>query len=482
LSAEPNPAFEACSLEEVELSRYRADGLESVLATDAWRSLQENGKQLAALLEGRRFWHLNSTAHGGGVAELLTWLLPLARSAGIDARRLTLSAPAEFFELTKGIHHLLHESGKPLAANARQAYEHCLDEAARSLMDVVEPGDIVVVHDPQPAGLIPAAVEAGAVVVWRCHIGTDNPGRLARSAWEFLRPYVELAQVLIFSRRSYVWTGVDESKVRIVQPAIDPLAPKNQPLSDDSVAAILQTIGLLEGRPDAKAAAFTRLDGSAAKVDREADILQEAPIPASAAVVCQVSRWDPLKDPVGVIDGFTRRVSDANGAHLVLAGPATKSVEDDPEGARMFELVRQRWEGLTGDERTRVHVAALPMDEPDENAAMVNALQRHSAVIVQKSLEEGFGLTVVEAMWKARPIVASAVGGILEQIEDDVSGLLVDDPRDLHSFGEKVARLLDDDSLAHRLGDAAQAKTRKDFLPDRAVRDWLHVIQTALEE
>jgi trehalose synthase len=482
LSAERSPAFEACSLEEVELSRYRSESLESVLDADAWRSLQDNGMQLAELLQGRRFWHVNSTAHGGGVAELLTWLLPLARSVGIDARRLTVSAPAEFFELTKGIHHLLHESGKPLAQNARQAYDRCLDEAAQSLMEVVEPGDVVVIHDPQPAGLIPAAVEAGAVAIWRCHIGTDNPGRLAQSAWDFLRPYIDLAQVLIFSRRSYVWSGLDRSKVRIVQPAIDPLAPKNQPLSDATVVAILRTICLLQGKPDPKSAAFMRLDGSPAKVDREADILQEAPIPPESPVVCQVSRWDPLKDPVGVIEGFTGRVPEADGAHLVLAGPATKSVEDDPEGARTFKAVRERWEALPDADRARVHIASLPMDEPDENAAMVNALQRHATVIVQKSLEEGFGLTVVEAMWKARPIVASAVGGILDQVEDGVSGLLVHDPRDLDEFGEKVTRLLDDKELAERLGQAAQAKTRQEFLPDRSVRDWLQVVQAALEE
>jgi trehalose synthase len=148
----------------------------------------------------------------------------------------------------------------------------------------------------------------------------------------------------------------------------------------------------------------------------------------------------------------------------------------------MFKLVRERWEALSDAERARVHIASLPMDEPDENAAMVNALQRHATVIAQKSLEEGFGLTVVEAMWKARPIVASGVGGILEQVEDGVSGLLVDDPRDLDAFGEKIVQLLHDKERAERLGQAAQAKTRKEFLPDRSVRDWLQVVQSALKE
>ena len=473
-------AFETCALEPVQLSRYRADGLEGVLDTGAWRSLQESGRRLAALLEGRRFWHLNSTAQGGGVAELLNWELPLAQSAGIDARRLTVSAPTEFFELTKDIHHLLHESGRPLSSNAKEIYESCLEEAGRSLLDLVEPGDVVVLHDPQPAGLIPSVIEAGGIPVWRCHVGTDRPGPLAQSAWDFLRPYVELAQALVFSRQSYVWSGLEEQKVRIVQPAIDPLAPKNQPLADEAVQAILRTAGLVDGPPQPEAAAFDRLDGSRARVERKADVLQEAPLPVGAPIVSQISRWDPLKDSLGVIDGFTRHVPLTTGAHLVLAGPSTRAVEDDPEGGRMFDQVRERWQALPHGERTRVHIASLPMDEPDENAAMVNALQRHSSVVVQKSLVEGFGLTVVEAMWKGRPIVASAVGGILEQLEDEVSGLLLKDPHDLESFGRHVDRLLRDAELARRLGEAAYAKASREFLPDRSVRDWLAVVETAL--
>ena len=146
----------------------------------------------------------------------------------------------------------------------------------------------------------------------------------------------------------------------------------------------------------------------------------------------------------------------------------------------MEEELRERWKALPETERARVHIASLPMEEPDENAAMVNALQRHSSVVVQKSLVEGFGLTVVEAMWKGRPIVASAVGGILEQLEDEVSGLLLKDPHDLESFGRHVDRLLRDAELARRLGEAAYAKASREFLPDRSVRDWLAVVETAL--
>ena len=181
---------------------------------------------------------------------------------------------------------------------------------------------------------------------------------------------------------------------------------------------------------------------------RRADLLQEAPLPTSAPIVLQVSRWDRLKDHVGVLHGFVDHVADGLGAHLVLAGPAADSVRDDPEGTEVLRQVQQAWSSLPGFKRARVHLACLPMDDLEENGAIVNALQRRADVIVQKSLAEGFGLTVTEAMWKARPIVASQVGGIQDQITHGHSGLLVPDPTDLRSFGGAVRKLLADPERA----------------------------------
>jgi trehalose synthase len=181
--------------------------------------------------------------------------------------------------------------------------------------------------------------------------------------------------------------------------------------------------------------------------------------------VVQVSRWDRLKDPVGVLLGFVRSMeSSRNAADLVLAGPCVKAVADDPEGAEVYREVVARWKTLSPEHRSHVHLVTFPMDDLEENAAMVNALQRHAAVVIQKSLREGFGLTVTEAMWKSRPVIASAVGGIRDQIQHGVSGLLLKDPHNLDSFAGAVTQLLENDRLAERLGRNARRQVTQNFL------------------
>ena len=181
----------------------------------------------------------------------------------------------------------------------------------------------------------------------------------------------------------------------------------------------------------------------------------------------QASRWDSMKDMAGVMEGFAAHVDPSLGAHLVLAGPAVTGVADDPEAAEVYEDCVARWRQLPHAARGRVHLACVPMADPDEAAAIVNALQRHASVVVQKSLAEGFGLTVAEGMWKSRPIVASAVGGIVDQIEDGKHGLLIDDPHDLRAFGAAVEQLLRDPAGADQLGQAARRRAVDEFLGDR---------------
>jgi trehalose synthase len=218
------------------------------------------------------------------------------------------------------------------------------------------------------------------------------------------------------------------------------------------------------------------LDGSRARVGRRADLLQEAPLPTSAPIVLQVSRWDRLKDHVGVLHGFVDHVADGLGAHLVLAGPAADSVRDDPEGEEVLHQVQQAWANLPRSTRARVHLACLPMEDLEENGAIVNALQRRADVIVQKSLAEGFGLTVTEAMWKARPIVASRVGGIQDQITHGHNGLLVDDPSDLRSFGGAIQTLLTDRERALQMGAEAHKRVCDDYLAPHRLTKEMHLI------
>jgi len=196
-------------------------------------------------------------------------------------------------------------------------------------------------------------------------------------------------------------------------------------------------------------------------------------------LIAQVSRWDRLKDPLGVLESFAEHVHGPDEPHLVLAGPDVFAVADDPEGAEVLEETEAAWRELPPRVRRRVHLALLPMDDADENAVIVNALQRRADVVVQKSLAEGFGLTVSEAMWKARPVVATDVGGIRDQIEDGVTGRLVE-PRDLRAFGEQVRALLDDPHEAERMGEAAQLRVRDLFLGPRHLGQYVELLDTVL--
>jgi trehalose synthase len=435
------------------------------------------------VLTGRVVWHVNSTARGGGVAEMLQSLLAYGRGAGADLRWLTIGGNPDFFRVTKRIHNHLHESpgdGGELGPAERKIYDSALVESADELTQLVQEGDIVYIHDPQPAGLVPHVLSAGVKVVWRCHIGVDNPGPLAKGAWSFLRPYVAEADAYAFSREQFVWEGLDRDRIWIVPPSIDAFSPKNQELAPEAVWAILDVIGVQEGDHFSQAL-FQREDGSTARVQRAAEMDQDEPVPQDAPLVSQVSRWDRLKDPVGLVRAFADHVGAAD-AHLLLAGPSVAGVADDPEGADVLAEVRQHRNSLPAEVRSRVHLASLPMDDVAENAAMVNAIQRRSDIVVQKSLAEGFGLTVAEAMWKARPVVAGRVGGIQDQIEDGVSGTLVDDPADLAAVGAAIEGLLDDPEGAAQIGAAARRRVTEQFLGTRHLVQYMHLLEDLLRD
>jgi trehalose synthase len=454
-------------LKDVAVARLDPRRFDAVLDPNQCGRFVRRLEQAADRLAGRRLWHVNSTEQGGGVAEMLQFLLGYLVGAGIDARWVVIGGDEPFFEVTKRLHNLLH--GQPgddggLGEAQRDVYQQTLQGTVPALRQRLAAGDIVVLHDPQTVGLAPALKRLGATVIWSCHIGVDHPNQLARTAWEFLRPWVQAADAYVFSRRAYCWEGLDPGRLAVIAPCIDAFAPKNQPLDRDTIGAILQ------------AAEFHRLDGSRARVGRRADMLQEQPLPGSVPMVLQVSRWDRLKDPLGILRGFVDHVADGLGAHLVLAGPAADSVRDDPEGEEVLHQVQEAWANLPRSKRARVHLARLPMEDLEENGAIVNALQRRADVIVQKSLAEGFGLTVTEAMWKARPIVASRVGGIQDQITHGHNGLLVDDPSDLRSFGGAIQTLLTDRERALQMGAEAHKRVCDDYLAPHRLTKEMHLI------
>jgi trehalose synthase len=336
------------------------------------------------------------------------------------------------------------------------------------------------VHDPQPAGLIGELRRAGAAVIWRCHVGLDHPNELAREAWSFLLPYVSEADVFVFSRESFAWDGLDRDRIVVIPPSIDVFSPKNEELSGETVLGVLRATGIVADEAGAGPATFTRQDGTPGRVNRRSELFGTGGVDARTPVVLQVSRWDALKDPLGVIRGFAEHVPELTGAHLIYAGPAVSAVADDPEGLRVLREAIGLWERLPDSQRPRVHLASLPMEDAAENATIVNALQRHASVIVQKSLAEGFGLTVAEAMWKSRPVVASRIGGIESQIVHDDSGLLLDDPRDLKAYGDAVSSLLLDPPRAQQIGLRARERVRDEFTSPRSLLDYLAVIKNLL--
>jgi trehalose synthase len=466
-------------MDEVEIAPQPVQRFADVIGDEPVARLLDTMATARDQLGAGTVWHVNSTAEGGGVAEMLHSILGYPAACDIRVRWLVIDGNEEFFEVTKRLHHLLHGSdgdGDGLDERDRQTYESALASDGAQLRRLVRPGDAVILHDPQTLGLAPLLAASGAHVIWSCHIGADSPNQRTRAGWRFLEPYAAHTSNQVFSRRQYGWDVLDPAQVVVIPPCIDAFSAKNQVLDDDTVAAVLAAAGIVATRAPASAT-FTRQDGATGRVTARADMIEDAPVPATAKIVTQISRWDPLKDHVGVLTAFCGEELDGD-AHLVLAGPSPDSVTDDPEGQQTLDELRAAWSALPPEQRRQVHLACLPMDDLEENAAIVNALQRRTDVIVQKSLAEGFGLTVAEGMWKGRPTVGSRVGGIQDQIESGVSGVLVE-PTDLAGFTATVRNLLDDPETAAELGRAAQDRVCAEYLAPRHIDRYFQLI-TAL--
>ncbi|TMA51746.1 MAG: glycosyltransferase [Deltaproteobacteria bacterium] len=378
------------------------------------RATIEELRLLGERLRGRRVQHINSTAVGGGVAEILNRLVPLLLELGINTRWDVIRGGDEFYAVTKAIHNALHGQPVTLSEHDVAVYRETTEQNLRTL---ALSDDIVFIHDPQPAGLI-AGRAPGSHWIWRCHIDLSAP---VPSVWEFLRPTVERYDAAVFSAPQFSRTlPIDQV---LIAPSIDPLADKNRELDARTIESIVTSLGLDPGRP----------------------------------LVTQVSRFDRLKDPLGVIEAY-RLAKKYNDCQLLLVGG---SATDDPEGQAVLTECRDR----AADDRD-IHVVELP---PTANIE-INAVQRASTVLVQKSLREGFGLTVAEALWKAKPVIAGAVGGIPLQITHKYSGVLT---HTIEGTAYWIKQLLNAPDFARHLGENGREHVRHNFLLTRHLRDYM---------
>ena len=369
-------------------------------------------RYLGEKLQGKVVQHINSTSVGGGVAEILNRMVPLLRDLGVDTRWDLIKGGEQFFAVTKKFHNALHGRAQEITA---RDFEIFRETSAENVRDVDIRGDIVFIHDPQPIALVER--RDGNKWLWRCHVDVSNPDR---KVWRFLRSYIGRYDSAVFSAPAFS----RQLPIRqfLIAPSIDPLSDKNRDLPDGEVDAVLAKYGIRRGKP----------------------------------IVTQISRFDRLKDPVGVIEAYTqvKRYSDCQ---LILAGG---TATDDPEGMQVLEEVKAR-----ALEDPDIHVLLLP-----QNDIEINALQRASDVIVQKSIKEGFGLTVSEALWKGKPVVASNVGGIPLQITHKYSGLLC---HSVEGAAFAIKQLLSSPGYARRLGENGKEHVRNNFLITRHVRDYM---------
>ena len=471
---------------EVPIRSLPAEQLHAALGGSAEARFDDALRFAVEALAGRAVWMVSSTRVGGGVAELLRSWLPYWRAAGVDQHWAVVAGDSGFFRVTKRMHNFLH--GQPgdqgeLGERERRIYDRALAANADRLTRWIGPGDVVVLHDPQTAGLLPALKARGAIVVWRAHVGADHPNSLTTAAWAFLEPYLLGADAYVFTRRPDVPPRLHRAPTAIIPPCIDATSTKNRDLDPGRARAILSHAGIVQGGGRAAAPIYHCRDGSPRRLRQRATVrcVGEGPRLGGERIVVHLSRWDRLKDPAGVLDSFAGPVLDAVDAQLILAGPTANAVADDPESEEVYDEVERRWEVLPLQRRRRIALVRVPMADLDDNAAIVNALLSQADVVVKKSIEEGFGLGVTEAMWKQRVVVASAVGGHRDQIRDNISGVVVPDPHDYARFGGAVAALLDDPARTRSLGHAARSRVRDRYLLDRHAARWAVLLSNAVQ-
>ncbi|HEX2252890.1 MAG TPA: glycosyltransferase [Thermoanaerobaculia bacterium] len=469
------------------------------------RAVQELRAEAATLvpaLAGRRVWMVNSTPQGGGVAEMLPRLVSLLRELGVPAEWAVIGTGEQrFFDLTKRLHNLIHGTGTPGFSTAdRELYERVNRDNADDLARRLAPGDLLVIHDPQPMALGALLAERLRLpALWRCHIGLDRENAATASAWDFLAPYAGGYDHAVFSAPEYV-RAFPPHRAAVIHPALDPLSDKNRLLSPVRLTGVLANACLVRHHEQVLTPPFADTVERLAPDGRFVPAEQAEPIGILyRPLVTQISRWDRLKGWLPLLAGFAHlkrgetALARAGGGpdplhdrrrrivRLVLAGPDPASIQDDPEGREVLDALRAAYQELPADLQRDVAILSLPMSSRRQNALIVNALQRASTVVVQNSIEEGFGLTVAEAMWKRAAVVGSRACGIRQQIRDGVDGRLIADPSDPATVADCLDEVLAHPRERATWGRNAERRAHDAFLVFTQIAQWLRLLVRVVE-
>ena len=438
---------------------------------------------------------VSSTREGGGVAESVPHLVRLLNGLGVACGWVVVKpSDGRFFALTKRLHNMIHgvDCG-PLGPADRELYDAASREIAEALRPMVATGQVLVVHDPQPLGagaLLRRQCDVAAI--WRCHIGVSRHNRATRMAWEFLEPYAGAYDRVLFTLESYAPTYLRD-RLAVVYPSIDPLSHKNRELPPHKLTGVLMNAALAPAShpqltPPFRQPALRLQDGGSFRPATFPDDLEVMYRPT----VLQVSRWDRLKGFAPLLRAFARLKAAADAepderhrrrlgyAHLVLAGPDPRGVADDPEASEVLQELGRLWAGLPPEIRRDIAILQLPMASRKENALMVNALQRCASIVVQNSRKEGFGLTVAEAMWKARPVLGAAADGIMAQMTDGEHGRIAPDPEDEEALRDLLDDMLRQAKARHCWGRNGQLRATRDLLAFAETRRWLEEVHAAV--
>ena len=453
----------------------------------------EQAKEPIESLKGRTIWMINSTAIGGGVAEMLPSQMRILRELGVSIEWLVIEAKKDaFFDLTKRIHNAIHGSGNGVfTEDDRKVYEEVNRNNLAKALELINDGDIVVVHDPQPMPL--AAMikkEKNVSIIWRCHIGLEEDTEVTDAVWKFLEPYTSDYDHFVFSLPSYVPKSL-KNRTSIIPPAIDPLSHKNRELQLHKCIGILYQSGILD---DHKAILYHRYEHLVRKVmpDGSFDVLdagQDLDL-IYRPIVTEISRWDRLKGFKELMEAFikmkldNRKYGDPKSLEykriemtlLVMGGPDPAFVSDDPEGKEVLQELTETYKKVDSSMQNDIAILLLPLDNPKQNALIVNALQRTSSIIVQNSIQEGFGLTATEAMWKRKPVLVSNAAGLKFQVVHNKTGQINPDPTDIESLSKTLAYMLNHPKERDKWGFNGQLRVIQNFTLFSQLLSWLETL------